>query len=327
MARPCISVALATFNGEKYIYEQLASIAHQSRLPDELIISDDASSDSTLEIINAFSLSVPFPLRIIAGKENIGYSRNFSRALEHCSGQIVFLCDQDDYWFPQKIETIINYFENNPQVELVIHDLEFCGPDLAPTGQTKIERMRGVVNVEQNYVVGMATAIRAKFLKHCLPIPDVPGLSHDMWLHYCAFAVGRKHVMSEALALYRRHLTNATTSIPINSGSVTSRWALRMAMLTYRTKISGVDQKTLSPLANWLMVKQSALVAEGYVTEREIDMLIAREAERRQALLERKRILGLPRWRRLASIGYLLASRKSRRFYTWKSAFKDVFFN
>ena len=91
-----ISIALATYNGERYIEKQLDSIAQQTRLPNELIIFDDASNDTTADIIRNFSQNVPFLVRLDINQERLGSTRNFEKAIRVCNSDIIFLCDQDD---------------------------------------------------------------------------------------------------------------------------------------------------------------------------------------------------------------------------------------
>ena len=330
MAKPSVSVAMATYNGAKYVKQQLLSISNQSCPPNEIIVSDDGSSDETLEIIREFANFAPFPVKILSNAENMGYAQNFGIALSQCGGDIVFLSDQDDVWRPNKIEVVLSRFAAEPQIELLIHDLEFCNGDLIPIGQTKIERVRGMTNVDKNYVVGMATAIRARFLKHCLPIPNVPGLSHDRWVHTCAYALGRKQIMPEVLALYRRHSSNVSIFNPLNSATKLTPCATRILSLTkilrkpmYKAQLLLMNDSDVTLLANWLADKRLPLIAEGFATGQEIDTLSALEAERSQIILERKRILKLPRWKRLSAVGRLLASGKYRKLFTWKSAVRD----
>lgn len=226
-----VSVAMATYNGAKYVKQQLLSISNQSCPPNEIIVSDDGSSDGTLEIVREFAKLVPFPVKILSNAENVGFAQNFGIALSKCSGDIVFLSDQDDVWLPNKIEVVLSRFASRPRIELLIHDLEFCKEDLISIGQTKIQRVRITTNVEKNYVAGMATAIRGGFLKHCLPIPNLPGLSHDRWLHACAYVLGRKQVMPEVLALYRRHSSSVTITNSRNTATKFTRWAVRILSL------------------------------------------------------------------------------------------------
>ena len=106
-----ISVALATYNGEKYITHQLDSLLAQTRLPDEVIIIDDCSTDRTAEIVAGYIKTHGLSWDFSVSESNSGYKRNFYNCLKKCTGDIVFLCDQDDDWYSQKIETISSFFE------------------------------------------------------------------------------------------------------------------------------------------------------------------------------------------------------------------------
>ena len=99
-----ISIALCTYNGEKFIAEQLQSLFDQTVKADEIVVSDDGSKDKTLEIINEFKNKNDIPIRILEHKENFGVFKNFEYCIKQCNGDIVFTCDQDDYWMPTKLE-------------------------------------------------------------------------------------------------------------------------------------------------------------------------------------------------------------------------------
>ncbi|MEE1314241.1 MAG: glycosyltransferase family 2 protein [Faecalimonas sp.] len=115
-----ISVAMATYNGENYIEEQLASIYRQSRKVDEIVISDDASADGTIAKIQSFAKNYPdCKIRLFQNESNQGYKRNFQNALSLCEGDIIFLCDQDDVWKRKKVEVLTEFLEDNPEAALV----------------------------------------------------------------------------------------------------------------------------------------------------------------------------------------------------------------
>ena len=133
--RLSLSIALATYNGERYISEQLRSITCQTRLPDELVISDDASSDATQAIIKSFAQNAPFPIRIVENSERVGSTGNFESAIRLCSGDIIFLCDQDDVWYSNKIALVEERFVNNPDVGAVFTDADVVDENLRMSGR------------------------------------------------------------------------------------------------------------------------------------------------------------------------------------------------
>mgnify|MGYP002564096947 CR=1 FL=1 len=114
-----LSVAMCTYNGEKYIREQLMSIRNQTLRIDEIVICDDCSEDDTVEIIENLIRQYDLPVRLHVNTWNHGYRKNFEQAICRCSGDIIFLSDQDDIWLPTKVETIIGYFNSNPDKEFV----------------------------------------------------------------------------------------------------------------------------------------------------------------------------------------------------------------
>lgn len=119
-----ISVALCTYNGEKYIREQLESILAQTYKVDEVVISDDCSMDNTIEIIRNIESRTDIPIYIHRNNTNIGFIRNFEKAVSLCKGDTILLSDQDDIWYPDKVESIINWFYENPDKEVLFTDAD-----------------------------------------------------------------------------------------------------------------------------------------------------------------------------------------------------------
>lgn len=320
-----VSVALATYNGASFILEQLQSIACQSRLPDQVVVSDDASFDRTLEIVREYSVDCHFKVDVVLGGDNVGYSQNFNRAMQCCKGDYVFLCDQDDVWLPGKIERVMEVFSARPDVVLIIHDLEFCDGNLLPVGQTKIERMTTGYNLERDYVVGMATAIRGDFLRLCLPVPDLPGITHDRWLHDCALAVDKKLVLNEVLALYRRHADNATAGSAINNGFVMNKWALLWERAKGSSRLKMQTSIADSPLAEWLVRQREALISGGYLDNERLEAVLSYEIRRVECMRARQLLLRRSLLPRVYGVLRLVFSGGYSRFFSWKSAVRDLF--
>src|SRR5919199_6162917 len=124
MDRQRVSVAMCTYNGERYLQEQLDSIAAQTCLPDELVVCDDRSSDRTLEIIQIFKSKVSFPVHLHINPENLGTIKNFEKAISLCTGDIIVLSDQDDVWKPHKVETILQAFAKNTKAGYVFSNAD-----------------------------------------------------------------------------------------------------------------------------------------------------------------------------------------------------------
>ena len=111
-----ISVVMATFNGGKYLQEQLKSILEQSLEPDEIIICDDCSTDNTADVIRSMKKMSKIPIHFWNNKEHLGYGQNFRQAINRASGDIIFLCDQDDVWVKNKIELCMDIFNKQKNV-------------------------------------------------------------------------------------------------------------------------------------------------------------------------------------------------------------------
>lgn len=207
-----ISIAMATYNGEKYIQEQLDSFLVQTRLPDELIVTDDCSSDSTEEIVKNFAAQAPFRVLFQRNEKNLGYCGNFNQALMRTTGDLVFLSDQDDVWFPNKIETMVGLAENNQDMLVLMNDAELTDGELNPVGLTKLGQIKSAGLSQKSYVMGCCCAVRRDLLDICMPIPE--GFrGHDNWLVEFADGLDAKYVDHTVLQYYRRHESNESQFI------------------------------------------------------------------------------------------------------------------
>src|ERR1700733_215732 len=129
-----ISVAMGTYNGGARLSRQLSSLAGQTRLPDELVVFDDASSDATPRILHDFGEAAPFPVRIHVQNENVGSTENFEAAIRLAEGDIIATCDQDDVWYPEKLRAIEEAFESIHGADMVFSDGDVVDDDLRPLG-------------------------------------------------------------------------------------------------------------------------------------------------------------------------------------------------
>jgi len=214
-----ISIALCTYNGAEFIVQQLESFIAQTRLPDELVICDDRSSDATVEIIRDYISNAPFPIRLEVNQKNLGSTKNFEKAISSCVGELIYLSDQDDVWLPDKIARIEAEFEKNPQVGMVFSDSEIVDENLKSLGRTlwsftfsdeKREAARAGkffdVLLSQNVVTGATMAFRAEFRKTFTPIPEgIPNLIHDGWISLVIAGAAEVVFIDEPLIKYRQH--------------------------------------------------------------------------------------------------------------------------
>jgi glycosyltransferase involved in cell wall biosynthesis len=204
-----ISIALATWRGTAYLQEQLESLAAQTRLPDELVASDDASNDATIDLLEAFALRAPFEVRILRNDTNLGFAGNFDRALGACTGDLVFPCDQDDVWFPEKLAQMERWAYSTSDVAIFACDTELTDTTLAPSGRTKRGQLAALGLPMEAFVMGCCLAIRREFLDIALPIP-AGFKAHDTWIVELADTLGLVERRAEVLQYYRQHGRNTS---------------------------------------------------------------------------------------------------------------------
>ncbi|MCG5053897.1 MAG: glycosyltransferase family 2 protein [Myxococcales bacterium] len=211
-----ISIALCTYNGARYLEEQLKSYVSQTTHPDELVVVDDVSKDETLEVLNRFASNAPFEIRVHRNERNVGVAANFEKALGLCRGEVIFPSDQDDVWHPEKITKMLVPFRR-PEVQLVACNAELVDGALASLGRdlwgavnfgfAEVSRVRAgeafEVLVERNFVAGMAMAVRAGFLPKAVPVPQT--WIHDGWMAMAAAVEDAVEVVPECLVRYRLH--------------------------------------------------------------------------------------------------------------------------
>lgn len=216
-----VSIAMATYNGAKYLQEQLNSFLNQTRLPDELVITDDCSTDETVDIIRKFAEIAPFKVIFHQNTNNFGYSGNFNEALMRSSGDIVFLSDQDDTWFPQKIEHILSVAAKSPFALIFMNDAELTDGELKPKGLTALSQIKGAGLEVSYFIMGCCCAIRRELLDVCLPIhPNYK--AHDTWINAFARALNAKIVDKKVLQYYRRHESNESKVVVNRTSKVSS---------------------------------------------------------------------------------------------------------
>lgn len=206
-----ISIALTTYNGTKNILEQLNSFLIQKRVPDELIICDDCSSDNTIEIIENFILNAPFFVRLHKNESNLGYVKNFEKALRLCSGDIIFLSDQDDVWEKDKLFICEEILKKNPKTQIIINDAVICNGDLSETKHTKIQQTLKLGMDVSKFITGCCCAIRKELLDIALPIPKE--IAHDEWINGFGTIFKSRIVCDLPLQKYRRHENNASNNL------------------------------------------------------------------------------------------------------------------
>jgi glycosyltransferase involved in cell wall biosynthesis len=215
-----ISVCMATYNGEKYIFQQLESILKQIGDHDEVIISDDSSSDGTLAIISSFN-----DIRIKVFKEQKFKDPifNFEHALQRACGEVIFLADQDDIWHDDKVSIVMDKLQH---FDMAVTDCSFIdeeGKILVESYFDLANSAPGVIkNLQKNSYFGCCMAFKKSILKKALPFPkDIP--MHDIWLGFVSDIFYKSVFIPEKLTFYRKHNSNASiaSSVVSNIGILT----------------------------------------------------------------------------------------------------------
>lgn len=214
-----LSVAICIFNGEKYIKEQLESILHQTMVIDEIVICDDGSKDRTLEIITQIQENNPNKIFLYNNEENLGSTKNFEKAITLCSGDYIFLSDQDDIWKENKVEKVIQHFLQNPSTEAV-----FTNGDLINDKNEKISthtlwgsvffienqlekpiNLFTLISSKRNMVTGATLCIKKETKEFILPFPNIKKYYHDEWIAIIIASRKKIDYITDELISYRIH--------------------------------------------------------------------------------------------------------------------------
>jgi glycosyltransferase involved in cell wall biosynthesis len=321
-----ISIAMATFNGSKYLQQQLDSFVTQKRQPDELVVCDDCSTDNTLELLQKFQICAPFQVRIYRNETNQGYINSFEKALSFCNGSIIFISDQDDVWLEEKINIVESIFIDSPEVMVIINDSfvsdEYCEKRL----YSKLSNVKFNKLSEDAYIAGCATAVRSKFLSLVLPFPQPPICSHDLWINRLAILAGVRVVLARPLQLYRRHDNNVT----INSIGANKRVLFPVFSAFEKFGIKDCREGWLKEIAmnkifiDRLNSKASSIDTLFKHTGKKIDTSIINLNKKNSAIEQRIQLLELGKLRRLFRVLKFLSCGFYSQFQGWKSAIKDV---
>ena len=218
-----VSIAIAAYNGEKYIVQQLESLLNQTFLPDEIIICDDSDNDLTFKAIQNFLSGGR--IKYHKNSRPLGIVKNFEKAVTLCRGEYIFMCDQDDLWLPEKVEVMCNRLSADETLDCV-----FCNSILTDGNLEKLDKTLwdlrkftpamqkklssgGALEVFCRRVVcsGHNIAFKRRMLEYILPFPDLEPFYPDTWIALSAAFNGKVQAVEQNLTLYRIHNTNNST--------------------------------------------------------------------------------------------------------------------
>jgi glycosyltransferase involved in cell wall biosynthesis len=221
-----ISIAMATYNGERYLEEQLRSLTEQLRLPDEVVICDDGSTDRTQELLAQFAKSAPFPMSLVINDHRLGWRENFLKAASICTSDYIAFCDQDDIWLPEKLLVIARFLEGDPctllqhAYRVIGEHGEFVSEDIKypRSGREVLWRMNfGFSQLFHRSLLKYSGLWRLSF--------DYLGndrMGHDNWIAFLSSLFEKPLIIDEVLVYYRRHNYNAVAVMrPVTRVNIT----------------------------------------------------------------------------------------------------------
>lgn len=215
-----ISVAMTTYNGEKYICEQIESILNQSMKVDEIIVCDDGSSDSTIELLKKY------PVKVVQNDMNLGYRLNFKKAMELCSGDYIFLCDQDDIWLPHKVEEMMRMMKTHSNMHVLSSSFIYID-DKNQEIQMKLDKSRSNNNLycrpvkkDSLYQVNFLDYLSMNYFQGCSLLLDKwikdlvleyysTDIEHDYLINSIAASYSSMYFYNKPLFQYRLHENNS----------------------------------------------------------------------------------------------------------------------
>lgn len=201
-----ISVIMASYNGEKYILEQINSIINQLKDTDELIISDDISTDNTLNIVSKFKNK---NIKVVQGKQS-GVADNFMNALSHAKNEIILFSDQDDIWLDGKLEKVRSFFVDHNETQVVMHNAGYIdergkikSSDIFTDRKARHGFIRSII---YSTYYGCCMGVRKKYLKTLMPIPNY--VMYDQYIGMCSEMDKSSNFIDEILIYHRHHTGN-----------------------------------------------------------------------------------------------------------------------
>lgn len=301
MTRLRVSIVLCTYNGAVHLQPQLDSLLAQTRLPDEIVIGDDGSTDASVDMLQAFAVrarDAGIEVQLVRHRENLGYVDNFSAGLRAARGDVLFLCDQDDVWRTDKLARMAECFEQDSSLLLLHGDARLVDTEGHSLGCSLFEALQMTapereaihdgrafdVVLRRSFVTGATAALRRELVATALPV--APGWIHDEWLAAVAAAVGRVDFIDQPLIDYRQHGAN---QIGMRKRTLAMKW--RDLLLPRGRLLAGEAER--------LRLLEEYLARAGFHGSRDR----AAQVRDKRTHFERRVAMGrLPRWRRWSPV-------------------------
>ena len=213
-----LSVALCTYNGEKFLTEQLDSILNQTQKITEIIVCDDGSTDQTISILENYNVRFPNLFKIHQNEHNLRSVKNFEKAISLCTGEIIFLSDQDDIWVGNKVEDYVSYFNNHPNINVlasngycidqnsIVHEKYafWDAPQFLRDKNIDVDYFKIITHIS-NIATGASMAFRKSIVNDILPFPLMNNFHHDEWIALISSATSSFDLLNKKYFYYRIH--------------------------------------------------------------------------------------------------------------------------
>ena len=273
-----VAVALATFNGARFIDTQLRSIFDQTRLPDEIVISDDGSTDDTLKIARSFRQEAKrkgIALSVVSRKGAPGVAANFSHAVAKTTAELIALADQDDVWLPSKIESLATLLESDDSLVMVHSDAELVDEVGQPIGLGVLESLRitggekhnlmtghGIrALTRRNLVTGSTSMIRRELVAKAGAIPE--GWLHDEWWALVAAQTDGLLLDSRVFQSYRQHSDNQVGATQSGWARLMERFGEPQSVFRERHRVRHEGLRHFLSSASWSGTPEARKLLEG----------------------------------------------------------------
>ncbi|WP_428070482.1 glycosyltransferase family 2 protein [Chryseobacterium gambrini] len=257
------SVAVCTYNGEKFLQQQIDSILNQTHPVDEIIVCDDGSTDATVEILNSYKEKYPELFQIHINEKNLRSVKNFEKAISLCTHEIIFLSDQDDIWVENKVEKYLDYFENHPETEVIASNgfgIDDDGKLLDVItiwdviGFMKAKNIKidffEIISFSGNIATGATMAIKKDFVKKTIPFPLVPEFHHDEWIALIAASENRFDFIDDKMFYYRQHQSQQVGGVFFDNNERKKNTLLRFFSLDFNVQTFSNYKHLLKRIAN-----------------------------------------------------------------------------
>ena len=325
---PSVTIALATYNGESFLAELLDSLLCQTYYPIKIVACDDGSLDKTVDILREYEKKHDC-LTVYQNAQNLGYVQNFAHIIDICDGEIVFLCDQDDVWWPDKVKIIVDTFNQHPQAGLVFTNGVVTDSTLQPTYHYVYEydyldarqATRHFWDGRYSRPLGCSLAFRGELKPLLLPIPPNSYWGHDHWIAHVIAGIMSVIYLPQPLFFYRRNAGSSGNNPYIDKRIIPVLKKIRSnLMLEEYYKTMRRAEAVLLRLQDIQKMKEYSVKIDQEILEQNVQMY----RKRLDFYRKRYQMRQIPRYYRIRTIWRLQLTQQYKMYARgWRTAIKD----